>query len=132
MSSEIYLILFLLFFVLLPGAIVLMSLGDKFKNRIMFAWGVALTCTTIIGIIVAGFFTGVGLLLLLTYPIVLVILAALAIVWFVYSIHLIVVGFKEHKSGTVTLGFSFIGFIFAVIVAPVVLISIFGLHISFM
>ena len=132
MSSEIYLILFLLFFVLLPGAIVLMSLGDKFKNRIMFAWGVALTCTTIIGIIVAGFFTGVGLLLLLAYPIVLVILAALAIVWFVYSIHLIVVGFKEHKSGTVTLGFSFIGFIFAVIVAPVVLISIFGLHISFM
>ena len=132
MSSEIYLILFLLFFVLLPGAIVLMSLGDKFKKRTMFAWGVALTCTTIIGIIVAGFFTGVGLLLLLAYPIVLVILAALAIVWFVYSINLIVVGFKEHKSGTVTLGFSFIGFIIAVIVAPVVLISIFGLHISFM
>ena len=132
MGSEIYLILFLLFFVLLPGAIVLMSLGDKFKNRIMFAWGVALTCTTIIGIIVAGFFTGVGLLLLLAYPIVLVILAALAIVWFVYSIRLIIAGFKEHKSGTVTLGFSFIGFIFTVIVAPVVLISIFGLHISFM
>lgn len=132
MSSEIYLILFLLFFVLLPGAIVLMSLGDKFKNRIMFAWGVALTCTTIIGIIVAGFFTGVGLLLLLVYPIVLVILAALAIVWFVYSIRLIIAGFKEHKSGTVALGFSFIGFIFTVIVAPVVLISIFGLPISFM
>ncbi len=132
MSSEIYLILFLLFFVLLPGAIVLMSLGDKFKNRIMFAWGVALTCTTIIGIIVAGFFTGVGLLLLLAYPIVLVILAALAIIWFVYSIHLIVVGFKEHKSGTVVLGFSFIGFIFTVIIAPVVLISIFGLPISLM
>lgn len=132
MGSEIYLILFLLFFVLLPGAIVLMSLGDKFKNRIMFAWGVALTCTTIIGIIVAGFFTGVGLLLLLAYPIVLVILAALAIVWFVYSIRLIIAGFKEHKSGTVALGFSFVGFIFTVIVAPVVLISIFGLHISFM
>jgi hypothetical protein len=132
MSSEIYLILFLLFFVLLPGAIVLMSLGDKFKNRIMFAWGVALTCTTIIGIIVAGFFTGLLFVYVLAYPIVLVILVALAIVWFVYSIHLIIAGFKEHKSGTVTLGFSFIGFIFTVIVAPVVLISIFGLPISFM
>lgn len=132
MSSEIYLILFLLFFVLLPGAIVLMSLGDKFKNRIMFAWGVALTCTTIIGIIVAGFFTGLLFVYVLAYPIVLVILVALAIIWFVYSIHLIVIGFKEHKSGTVTLGFSFIGLIFAVIVAPIVLISIFGLHISFM
>lgn len=132
MSSEIYLILFLLFFVLLPGAIVLMSLGDKFKKRVMFAWGVALTCTTIIGIIVAGFFTGLLFVYVLAYPIVLVILVALAILWFVYSIHLIVVGFKEHKSGTVTLGFSFIGFIFAVIVAPVILISVFGLHISFM
>lgn len=132
MSSEINLILFLLFFVLLPGAIVLMSLGDKFKKRTMFAWGVALTCTTIIGIIVAGFFTGLLFVYVLAYPIVLVILVALAIVWFVYSIHLIVVGFKEHKSGTVTLGFSFIGFIFTVIVAPVVLISIFGLPISFM
>lgn len=132
MSSEIYLILFLLFFVLLPGAIVLMSLGDKFKNRIMFAWGVALTCTTIIGIIVAGFFTGYLFIYVLAFPIVLVILVALAIIWFVYSIHLIVVGFKEHKSGTVTLGFSFIGFIFTVIVAPVVLISIFGLPISLM
>lgn len=132
MSSEINLILFLLFFILLPGAIVLMSLGDKFKNRIMFAWGVALTCTTIIGIIVAGFFTGLLFVYILAYPIVLVILVALAIVWFVYSIHLIVVGFKEHKGGTVTLGFSFIGLIFTVIVAPVVLISVFGLHISFM
>ncbi len=132
MSSEIYLILFLLFFVLLPGAIVLMSLGDKFKNRIMFAWGVALTCTTIIGIIVAGFFTGHLFIYVLAFPIVLVILVALAIIWFVYSIHLIVVGFKEHKSGTVVLGFSFIGFIFTVIVAPVVLISIFGLPISLM
>lgn len=112
MSSEIYLILFLLFFVLLPGAIVLMSLGDKFKNRIMFAWGIALICATIIGIIIAGFFTGVGLLLLLVYPIVFIAIPALVIMWFVYSIHLIVVGFKEHKSGTVTLGFSFIGFIF--------------------
>lgn len=132
MNSEIYLIIFLLFFVLLPGAIVLMSLGDKLKNRIMFAWGVALTCTTIIGIIVAGFFTGLLFFYVLAYPIVLVIIATLAILWFVYSIYLIVVGFKEHKSGTVTLGFSFIGFIFTVIVAPVVLISIFGLPISFM
>lgn len=132
MSSEIYLILFLLFFVLLPGAIVLLSLGDKFKKRAMFAWGVALICTTIIGIIIAGLFTGAGLLLLLVYPLVLIAIAALVIVWFVYSIHLIVIGFKEHKSGTVTLGFSFIGFIFTVIVAPVVLISIFGLPISFM
>lgn len=132
MSSEINLILFLLFFVLLPGAIVLMSLGDKFKKRTMFAWGVALICATIIGIIIAGFFTGVGLLLLLAYPIVFTAIAALAIVWFVYSIHLIIAGFKEHKSGTVTLGFSFIGLIFTVIVAPVVLISVFGLHISFM
>ena len=132
MRSEIYLILFLLFFVLLPGAIVLMSLGDKFKNRIVFAWGVALICTTIIGILIAGFFTGLLFVYVLAFPIVLVILVALAIIWFVYSIHLIVVGFKEHKSGTVTLGFSFIGFIFTVIVAPVVLISIFGLPISLM
>jgi len=132
MSSEIYLILFLLFFVLLPGAIVLMSLGDKFKKRAMFAWGVALICTTIIGVIIAGFYTGVGLLLLLVYPIVFIIIAALVIIWFVYSIHLIVIGFKERKSGTVTLGFSFIGFIFTLIVAPVVLISIFGSPISFM
>ena len=132
MSSEIYLILFLLFFVLLPGAIVLLSLGDKFKKRAMFAWGVALICTTIIGIIIAGLFTGAGLLLLLVYPLVLIAIAALIIVWFVYSIHLIVIGFKEHKSGTVALGFSFIGFIFTVIVAPVLLISIFGSPISFM
>lgn len=132
MSSEIYLILFLLFFVLLPGAIVLISLGDKFKKRAMFAWGVALICTTIIGIIIAGFFSGFGLLLLLAYPIVFIAIAALAIVWFVYSINLIVIGFKERKSGTVILGFSFIGFILTAIVAPIVLISIFGLHISFM
>jgi hypothetical protein len=109
-----------------------MSLGDKFKNRIMFAWGVALICTTIIGILVAGFFTGLLFVYILAYPIVLVIVIALTIVWFVHSIRLIIAGFKEHKSGTVTLGFSFIGFIFTVIVAPVVLISIFGLPISFM
>ena len=132
MSSEINLILFLLFFILLPGAIVLMSLGDKFKKRTMFAWGVALICTTIIGIIVAGFFTGLLFVYILAYPLVLAILISLTIVWFVYSIRLIVAGFKEHKSGTVTLGFSFIGFIFTVIVAPVVLISIFGLPISLM
>lgn len=132
MSSEIYLILFLLFFVLLPGAIVLMSLGDKFKKRIMFAWGVALTCTTIIGIIIAGFFTGLLFVYILASPLVLAIVIALTIVWFVYSIRLIIAGFKEHKSGTVVLGFSFIGFILTVIVAPVVLISIFGLPISLM
>lgn len=132
MSSDIYLILFLLFFVLLPGAIVLMSLGDKFKKRVMFAWGVALICATIIGIIIAGLFTGVGLFLFFIYPIVFIAIAALVIVWFVYSIHLIVIGFKEHKSGTVALGFSFVGFIFTVIVAPVLLISIFGSPISLM
>ena len=124
MSSEIYLILFLLFFVLLPGAIVLMSLGDKFKNRIMFAWGVALICTTII--------TGLLFVYILASPLVLAIVISLTIVWFVYSIRLIIAGFKEHKSGTVVLGFSFIGFILTVIVAPVVLISIFGLPISLM
>ena len=95
MSSEIYLILFLLFFVLLPGAIVLMSLGDKFKKRAMFAWGVALICTTIIGILIAGFFTGLLFVYVLAYPIVLVIVIALTIVWFVYSIRLIIAGFKE-------------------------------------
>lgn len=133
MSSELFLqILFGLFFVLLPGAIVLTALGDKFKKRAMFACGVVLICATLLAIIVVGLFTGLGFFYILLFPLVFILIAALALIWLAYSIYLIVMSFKEHKGGSVALGFIFVTLDLVVVIVPFVLISIFGLPISFM
>ena len=126
-----YIVLFLILFVL-TGGIVLTILGTKFKNRAMAAWGWLTISLTTLGTLATLANSGWAFIIFIFSPLLLIILAALFVVWLIYSISLIIKGFKQHNGSRVTLGFVFIGVIISVTVVPVVLISIFGSPISLM
>lgn len=126
-----YIVLFLILFVL-PGGIVLTILGTKFKNRAMAAWGWLTISLAILGALATLAYSGWAFIIFILSPLLLIILAALFVVWLIYSISLIINGFKQHNGSRVALGFVFIGVIISVTVVPVVLISIFGSPISLM
>lgn len=130
MGSEIYLLMFALFIIPIPGGIVLIALGNKFHKKPMIIWG-----SIIVGVLAFcslttfAFFTGGAIFLLFGLPLLLLLASAIA---FVIAIYYLVDGFMRHIKGRIIAGFVILGAIVLFVIIPIILISIFGLPISLM
>lgn len=131
MSTELTIALFAMLATFLPGGIVLITLGKKYNQKWMI----------IVGAIHIGVFSLIFLILLFhassMFSGIILLLAPFLIIaglvlWLVWSIVLIVNGFKVHSAKRITIGFILLGVHMTFVITPILLISVFGLPIALM
>lgn len=131
MSTELTIALFALLATFLPGGVVLITLGKKYNQKWMIIVGaIHISVFSLIFLILlfhaSSMFSGIILLLA---PF--LIIAGL-VLWLVWSIVLIVNGFKVHSAKRITIGFILLGVHMTFVITPILLISVFGLPIALM
>ena len=131
MDSVFYLLLSAVFLSLVPGGIVLVVLGKRFKKKPMVVGGwLTIVALTLFTLIAFSFSIGQGFLFLIFgIPFLMIVGSA---VFFVVAIVFLVDGFTRHYKPQIISGFVIIGLIVLLVVVPLVLISIFGLPIALM
>ena len=131
MYTELNLPVSILFLLLFPGSIVMISLGNKFHKPLLKIFGWILACVLPIAYIA---FVAVGtglffLFLIFMLPILLLVGSCFMIV---IGITQIIKGFMYHKGNSIALGFVLVGLAAIFIVVPIALVSTFGLPIAMM
>lgn len=131
MSTELTIALFAMLATFLPGGVVLITLGKKYNQKWMIPVGaIHIGVFSLIFLILlfhaSSMFSGIILLLA---PF--LIIAGL-VLWLVWSIVLIVNGFKVHSAKRITIGFILLGVHMTFVITPILLISVFGLPIALM
>ena len=131
MYTELILPISILFLLLFPGSIVMISLGNKFQKPLLKIFGWILACLLPVAYIAfISVSTGLFLLFLIFILPILILVGSCFMV--VIGITQIIKGFMYHKGNSIALGFVLVGLATIFIAVPIALVSTFGLPISFM
>lgn len=134
MSPELLITFIVLFVLLVAGGIVLINTGSSRKRigLVRSGW-MLIAIAAVLSLVLAGHFAfGVSFMLILLFFLIPTAIIGGLVSLLVFSITLIVKGFTRNRPTMTAFGFILLFFDIALIVVPVVIISIFGLPISLM